>query len=81
MKGSRNKGQKINTRCILKPLEKLTGKFRVYVIYLRKSSTRNMDRDALMGNIASITIETTHGDYDKSAELEKFLQQVVAKSR
>ena len=40
-----------------------------------------MDRDALMGNIASITIETTHGDYDKSAELEKFLQQVVAKSR
>ena len=82
MKGDRQKGEKINTDCILKPIERLKGKFKVFVIYLRKVSSRNADRDALMKHIApSITIETTPQDCDKSAELEKFLKQVATKSQ
>lgn len=82
MSGSRKKRKKINEDCILKPIERLKERFKVFVIYLRKTNARNLkEKDALMRKVASITIETTRKDYDKSAELEKFLRQVVIKSR
>jgi len=81
MSGSRKKRKKINEDCILKPIEKLREKFKVFVIYLRKTNARNLeDKDALMKRIALKMVETTKDDYDKSAELEKYLKGVVIES-
>jgi hypothetical protein len=72
---------KLNKDCILKPIEELKKKFKVFVIYLRKINARNLaEKDALMGQVALKTIETTKDDYDKSAELESYLREVVMKS-
>lgn len=80
MSGSRKKREKINKDCILKPIEKMKEKFKVFVIYLRKANAQNLaEKDVLMAKVASITIETTREDYDKSAELEKFLREEVIK--
>jgi len=75
------KGEKINRNCILEPIRKLEEKFQVFIIYLRKTNIRNLtEKDALMAQVASLTIQTTKQDYDKSVELEKFLREVVMKS-
>jgi hypothetical protein len=81
MIGNREKGEKINTDCILKPIEKLKKSFKVYVIYLRKKSLQNAERDALIEKITPSPkrIETTEHDYDKSTELEKYLKESVIK--
>jgi len=82
MRGSSKRGEKINTECILKPIETLKRKFKVFIIYLRKVSSKNEERDALMKCLApSITIETTPQDCDKSEELERFLKQLVIRSQ
>lgn len=80
LRGSTKEGKTINKNCILKPIEKLKEKFKVFVVYLRKTDGYNAERDALMQDVASIMIETAWNDCDKSAELEKFLRQVVIKS-
>ena len=68
--------KKLNVNCIVKPIEELEKKFKVYVIYLRKTNARNLaEKDALMKPIAVAEIETTKTDYDKSKELEKFLRE------
>lgn len=72
---------KLNKDCILKPIEELKKKFKVFVIYLRKTNAQNLaQKDALMEQVALKTIETTKDDYDKSEELEKYLREVVIKS-
>jgi hypothetical protein len=72
---------KLNKDCILKPIEELRKKFNVFAIYLRKTNAQNLaEKDALMEQIALIKIETTKRDYDKSAELEKCLREVVIKA-
>ena len=78
MSGSREKRKKINEQCILKPIEKLGQNFKVFVIYLRKTNAHNLsEKDTLMKDLATVTIETTKKDYDKSRELEKFLKEKV----
>jgi hypothetical protein len=67
--------------CILEPIEELRKKFKIFVIYLRKTNAQNLaEKDALMEQAALIKIETTKHDCDKSAELEKFLREVVIKA-
>lgn len=82
MSGSRTKKKKLNEECIIKPIEELKRKFKVYVIYLRKTNARNpIEKDALMKKINAEPepVETTRTDYDKSEELEKFLKKKIAK--
>jgi ABC-type cobalamin/Fe3+-siderophores transport system ATPase subunit len=72
---------KLNKDCILKPIKELQKMFKVFVIYLRKTNTRSLaKKDALMEQVALKTIETTKDDYDKSAELEKYVREAVIKS-
>jgi ABC-type cobalamin/Fe3+-siderophores transport system ATPase subunit len=72
---------KLNKDCIVEPIDELKKKLKVFVIYLRKANAQNLSKkDALMEQIALKTIETTKDDYDKSAELEKYLREVVIKS-
>jgi len=72
---------KLNEDCILKPVERLRKTFNVFVIYLKKTNARNLDKkNALMQKIAMIDIETTNKDFDKSAELEAFLRKNVIKT-
>jgi ABC-type cobalamin/Fe3+-siderophores transport system ATPase subunit len=81
MSGKKKERKKINTDCIIEPIEKLKGKFRVFVIYLRKTNAHNLaEKDALMAKVATKRIETTKNDFDSSAELEKFLREIVVKS-
>lgn len=72
---------KLNEDCILKPIEKRKETFNVFVIYLKKTSAKNLaKKNALMKQIALIEIETTEDNYDKSAELEVFLRKNVIKT-
>ena len=81
MSGSRAKKKKLNNECIVKPIEELEKKFKVYVIYLKKKNARNLaEKDALMKKIAVAEIETTKTDYDKSKELEIFLKEKLITS-
>jgi ADP-heptose:LPS heptosyltransferase len=78
MSGSRKERKKLNEDCIIKPIEKLKEKFKVFVVYLRKTNARNLaEKDALMKKIAIAEFETTKNDYDKSRELEKFLKEKI----
>ncbi len=86
--GSREKKKKVNSACILKPIEELTKSYRVFVIYLRKKNTHyRKEKDALVEEIALIKdvvvirppILTTKEDYDKSDELEKVLKEKILK--
>lgn len=81
MSGSRTKKKKLNEKCIINPIKELEKKFKVYVIYLRKTNAKNLtEKDALMKRVTSVLIETTKDDYDKSKELEKFVKKRVIKS-
>jgi GTPase SAR1 family protein len=72
---------KLNEKCILEPIETLKKDHNVFVIYLRKKNATHLSRkDALMKGIATVEIETTKKDYDKSTELETFLRKNVIKT-
>lgn len=72
---------KLNEDCILEPIKELQKRFKVFVIYLRKTNARNLaKKDALMEQVKLKTIETTKDDCDKSVELERYLREVVIKS-
>jgi ABC-type sugar transport system ATPase subunit len=78
MSGSRTKKEKLNQECIISPIEELKKRFKVYVLYLRKTNTMNLaEKDALMKKIAIAEIETAKTDYDKSKELENFLKEKI----
>jgi hypothetical protein len=76
--GSPKRKKKVNKDCVLKPIDDLKKRFNVFVVYLRKTNTHNRaEKDALMKDVAVVTIETTEKDYDKSRELERFLKEKV----
>ena len=87
MSGSRKKKKTVNRDCILKPIEELSKKYNVFVIYLRKTNTHHLkDKDALVKEIASMKnvdvlryVSTTREDYDKSKDLEKLLKEEIVK--
>jgi len=72
---------KLNEKCILEPIEALRKNYNVFVIYLRKKNATHLSRiNDLMKGIATVEIETTKQDYDKSTELETFLRKNVIRA-
>jgi len=72
---------KLNEKCVLEPIQTLRKNYNVFVMYLKKkNATHKSRKNALMKGIATVEIETTEQDYDKSAELETFLRKNVIKT-
>ena len=70
---------KLNEECILKPIEWLRSqRFRVYVIYLRKRTARELKLlDSFMKELTSYVIQSTK-EYDRQAkELENFIRTML----